>query len=119
MEELVALREAQLANAFEVERYNRQALETTDWIHDKELMLPEDLGRDISSVEALKRAHDAFERDVEAIANKENALRQEADSLKVRHADEANHLDTVQSSVSSRLAKLRESSRQRKVWPSH
>eukprot|EP00730_Choanoeca_flexa_P006110 TRINITY_DN12085_c4_g1_i2.p1 TRINITY_DN12085_c4_g1~~TRINITY_DN12085_c4_g1_i2.p1 ORF type:complete len:2147 (+),score=711.68 TRINITY_DN12085_c4_g1_i2:659-6442(+) len=114
MTDLVAARDKQLGSAFEVERFHRDASETTEWMREKNSVMTEDLGRDVSSVEALRRAHAAFERDLQAIVAKENSLRGEADDLKSRHQDEASRLDEDVDTVATRLKELQESSRERK-----
>jgi predicted nucleic acid-binding Zn-ribbon protein len=115
MDQLVGTRTTQLGSAFEVERFHRDASETNEWMREKTNLMPADLGRDVGSVEALRRQHAAFERDLQAIAAKETSLRTEADDLKTRHHDEVQRLDTVQGSVADKLRELQQKSRERQV----
>eukprot|EP00045_Choanoeca_perplexa_P017689 m.262360 g.262360 ORF g.262360 m.262360 type:complete len:2501 (-) comp17606_c1_seq1:822-8324(-) len=113
MEQVVNKRDVQLGSAFEVERFHRDASETNEWMREKTNLMPADLGRDVGSVEALRRQHAAFERDLQAIVSKESSLRTEADDLKTRHQDEVVRLDTVQGSVADKLHELQAKSRER------
>lgn len=51
--------------------HNRDVDETISWIKEKEqLMASDDFGRDLASVQALRRKHEGLERDLAALEDK-------------------------------------------------
>ena len=51
--------------------YHRDADETKGWINEKDAGLStDDCGRDLASVQALQRKHEALERDLAALEDK-------------------------------------------------
>lgn len=54
----------------------RDVDETKAWINEKDTALStDDYGRDLASVQALQRKHEALERDLAALEDKVNSLR--------------------------------------------
>lgn len=74
LKELAARRQQKLFEAREIQRFFRDAEETISWIHEKSAPLSAEdysqLGRDLASVQALQRKHEALERDLAAVEDK-------------------------------------------------
>ncbi|KAJ7428987.1 spectrin beta chain, non-erythrocytic 2-like protein [Willisornis vidua] len=66
--ELVATRAQELAAAHDLQRFRRDARQVLRHLRDKELQVPEELGRDLRAAEALERQHRTFEHDVQALS---------------------------------------------------
>ena len=61
-------RQQLLDTSHEVQRFQRDADETKDWIDEKNKVLNTDnLGHDLHSVQALQRKHQGLERDLNAL----------------------------------------------------
>lgn len=65
--ELMATRTQILAASYQLHRFYHHAHEALARVSDKRRKIPEELGRDHSTAEALQRAHTAFEHDVLAL----------------------------------------------------
>jgi hypothetical protein len=62
--------------------------ETVQWIVEKDTVLSsDDYGKDLASVNALKRKHDGLERDLVALDDKVQNLSSECDQLKESHPE--------------------------------
>ena len=62
--------------AHEVQRFHRDVDETKDWIQEKdEALNNEDLGKDLRSVQQLQRKHEGLERDLAALGDKVNMIK--------------------------------------------
>jgi spectrin alpha len=75
-------RQERLFGAHEIQRLNRDIDEAISWINEKDAIIStDDHGKDLASVQALQRKHDAIERDLAALTDKVNSLRHEADRI--------------------------------------
>lgn len=75
--------------------YNfRDVDETVQWIVEKDNVLSsDDYGKDLASVNALKRKHDGVERDLVALDDKVQNLGNECDQLKEKHPEVAEDIE--------------------------
>ncbi|EGD82481.1 alpha-actinin 4 [Salpingoeca rosetta] len=62
-----ATRQQQLEEAHETFEFRERVEELQEWIREKLAIMPEDLGRDVSSVHALQRQHEAFKSEIQPI----------------------------------------------------
>lgn len=68
--------------------------ETVEWIVEKDTVLSsDDYGKDLASVNALKRKHDGLERDLVALDDKVQNLGSECDQLKENHPEVAENIE--------------------------
>ena len=68
--------------------------ETVQWITEKDTVLSsDDYGKDLASVNALKRKHDGLERDLVALDDKVQNLGNECDQLKESHPEVAEDIE--------------------------
>ena len=68
--------------------------ETVQWIVEKDTVLSsDDYGKDLASVNALKRKHDGLERDLVALDDKVQNLGSECDQLKESHPEVAEDIE--------------------------
>lgn len=65
--ELIDTRTQILAASYELHKFYHDAKEVLGRILDKHKKLPEELGRDQNTVEALQRMHTTFEHDIQAL----------------------------------------------------
>lgn len=65
--ELIDTRTQILAASYELHKFYHDAKEILNRILDKHKKLPEELGRDQNTVEALQRMHTTFEHDIQAL----------------------------------------------------
>ena len=99
-------RRNRLAAALELETFRRDADEAGAWISDKLSVLPDDLGRDVSSVQQLQRQHSGFEADLEALQDKLNEIKAAVKELGDDHPEKAASLLEMQNSVMARWREL-------------
>ena len=75
-------RQEKLFGAHEIQRLNRDIDEAISWINEKDAIISsDDNGKDLASVQALQRKHDAIERDLAALHDKVNSLKNEGDRI--------------------------------------
>ncbi len=68
--------------------------ETVQWIVEKDTVLSsDDYGKDLASVNALKRKHDGLERDLVALDDKVQNLGSECDQLKENNLEVAEDIE--------------------------
>ena len=68
--------------------------ETVQWIVEKDTVLSsDDYGKDLASVNALKRKHDGLERDLVALDDKVQNLGSECDQLKENNPEVAEDIE--------------------------
>ena len=61
-------RQEKLFGAHEIQRFNRDADETIQWINEKDALISsDDSAKDLASVQALQRKHEGVERDLAAL----------------------------------------------------
>ncbi|VDN16872.1 unnamed protein product, partial [Dibothriocephalus latus] len=75
LKDLARKRQQKLFEAHEIQRFFRDTDKTISWINEKSIPLSvEDCGRDLVSVQALQRKHEALERDLAALEDKVTQL---------------------------------------------
>ena len=72
---LATSRQEQLFGAHEIQRFNRDADETIQWINEKDALISsDDSAKDLASVQALQRKHEGVERDLAALEVRLNLI---------------------------------------------
>ena len=73
--------------------FDRTADETVAWIQEKEtVLLSEDYGHDLESIQTLVRKHQGFERDLAAVREQVEAVVKEAQRLASLFPDAREHV---------------------------
>ena len=86
----------------------RDADETISWIAEKDTVLSsDDYGRDLASVNALLRKHEALERDLAALEDKVIVLGAESDRLQECHPDSSENIASKQEELVTAWESLR------------
>ncbi|XP_040070142.1 spectrin beta chain, non-erythrocytic 1 [Ixodes scapularis] len=112
--ECAAARQDALAGAKQVHTFDRNADETISWIYEKEAMLlSDDFGHDLESIQALSRHHEGFQRDLAAVQEQVEALLREARRLGETFPDAREHIEVKREEVSEAWNTLLGRSRQR------
>ncbi|KAH8851040.1 Spectrin alpha chain [Schistosoma japonicum] len=94
LKNLAKMRQDKLLEAYEIQRFFRDTDKAISWVNEKSIPLTvEDCGRDLASVQALQRKHDALERDLAALDEKIIELGNDASALAQKHPDSK---DTIQ-----------------------
>ena len=91
LQKVTAHRQHKLMSAHEVQRFQRDADETMDWINEKNETINTDFefGHDLPSVKRLQRKHDGFERDLDALGERIRELDDVSQRLMNTHPDQA------------------------------
>jgi len=91
LQKVTAHRQHKLMSAHEVQRFQRDADETMDWINEKNETINSDFeyGHDLPSVKRLQRKHDGFERDLDALGERIRELDDVSQRLMNTHPDQA------------------------------
>ncbi|MCI4394935.1 hypothetical protein PGIGA_G00174620 [Pangasianodon gigas] len=84
--ELIDTRTQILAASYELHKFYHDAKEVLGRILDKHKKLPEELGRDQNTVEALQRMHTTFEHDIQALGTQVKQLQEDAARLQSAYA---------------------------------
>lgn len=93
LKDLARRRQQKLFEAHEIQRFFRDTDKTISWINEKSIPLSiEDCGRDLVSVQALQRKHEALERDLAALEDKVSQLGVDADALSEKHPDSRDNI---------------------------
>ncbi|OXB52116.1 hypothetical protein ASZ78_013506, partial [Callipepla squamata] len=66
--ELMDTRSQMLAASYELQRFYHDAGETLERVREKQKELPEEVGRDVKTAEAMQRMHSAYEHDIQALS---------------------------------------------------
>ncbi|XP_065309042.1 spectrin beta chain-like isoform X2 [Dermacentor albipictus] len=112
--ECAASRQDALAGARQVHTFDRNADETISWIYEKEaVLLNEDFGHDLESIQALSRRHEGFQRDLAAVREQVETLLREARRLAETFPDAREHIEAKQDEVSDAWSTLLNRSHQR------
>ncbi|XP_070377881.1 spectrin beta chain, non-erythrocytic 1-like isoform X1 [Dermacentor albipictus] len=112
--ECAASRQDALAGARQVHTFDRNADETISWIYEKEaVLLNEDFGHDLESIQALSRRHEGFQRDLAAVREQVETLLREARRLAETFPDAREHIEAKQDEVSDAWSTLMNRSHQR------
>nr|XP_006001605.1 PREDICTED: spectrin beta chain, non-erythrocytic 1 [Latimeria chalumnae] len=98
--ELIDTRTQILAASYELHKFYHDAKEIFGRIQDKHKKLPEELGRDQNTVEALQRIHTAFEHDIQALGTQVRQLQEDAARLQAAYAgDKADDIQKRENEV--------------------
>ncbi|XP_067941733.1 spectrin beta chain-like isoform X2 [Watersipora subatra] len=84
--ELIETRTQHLNASWKLHRFFHDCRETLDRILEKQNSIPEELGRDVNSVEALQRKHETFENDLINIGEQVQRVQEEAAGLVAAYA---------------------------------
>nr|WAW84869.1 spectrin alpha chain [Halisarca dujardinii] len=113
---LAAEREARLDGARQLQEFNRDADETKGWINEKDAGLSsEDCGRDLASVQALQRKHEALERDLAALEDKIETISGGTSSLQQRYPESSAQIAATQAEVVGQWERLKLKASRRKA----
>ncbi|NXK01174.1 SPTN2 protein, partial [Corythaixoides concolor] len=113
--ELMATRSQALAAAFELQRFHRDARRALAQVRHKEKQLPEEVGRDLGTAEALQRLHSAYEHDIQALSAQVRQVQEDAARLAQAYAGEkAADIRRHERAVSEAWAALRGASQGRR-----
>lgn len=66
--ELIDTRSQMLAASYELHRFYHDARETLAQVQHKQKQLPDEVGRDLNTAEAMQRMHTAYEHDIQALS---------------------------------------------------
>ena len=108
LRKLASQRQERLFGAHEIQRLNRDIEEAISWIKEKDAIISsDDCGKDLASVQALQRKHDAIERDLAALNDKVNSLKNEGERI-INASAEANdnELGSNEQQLLSKLSEL-------------
>ncbi|XP_019363607.1 PREDICTED: spectrin beta chain, non-erythrocytic 1 isoform X2 [Gavialis gangeticus] len=98
--ELIDTRTQILAASYELHKFYHDAKEILGRIQDKHKKLPEELGRDQNTVEALQRMHTTFEHDIQALGTQVRQLQEDAARLQAAYAgDKADDIQKRENEV--------------------
>ncbi|KAB5558894.1 hypothetical protein PHYPO_G00022490 [Pangasianodon hypophthalmus] len=98
--ELIDTRTQILAASYELHKFYHDVKEILSRILDKHKKLPEELGRDQNTVEALQRMHTTFEHDIQALGTQVRQLQEDATRLQSAYAgDKADDIQRRESEV--------------------
>ncbi|KAF5898765.1 spectrin beta chain, non-erythrocytic 1 isoform X1, partial [Clarias magur] len=114
--ELIDTRTQILAASFELHKFYHDAKEVLGRILDKHKKLPEELGRDQNTVEALQRMHTTFEHDIQALGTQVKQLQEDAARLQSAYAgDKAEDIQRREAEVLEAWRALLEACEGRRV----
>ncbi|XP_039594856.1 spectrin beta chain, non-erythrocytic 1 isoform X2 [Polypterus senegalus] len=114
--ELIDTRTQILAASYELHKFYHDAKEILGRILDKHKKLPEELGRDQNTVEALQRMHTAFEHDIQALGTQVRQLQEDAARLQAAYAgDKAEDIQKRENEVLETWKALLDSCEARRV----
>ncbi|NXW58789.1 SPTN2 protein, partial [Eurystomus gularis] len=86
--ELMDTRAQMLAASYELQRFYRDARAALAQVRDKRQRLPEEVGRDLNTAEAMERMHRAYENDVQALSTQVQQVQEDAARLAKAYAGE-------------------------------
>lgn len=66
--ELIDTRSQMLAASYELHRFYHDARETLAQVQHKQKQLPDEVGRDLNTAEAMQRMHTTYEHDIQALS---------------------------------------------------
>nr|XP_020669027.1 spectrin beta chain, non-erythrocytic 2 [Pogona vitticeps] len=109
--ELIDTRSQMLAASYELHRFYHDARETLSQIQNKQKQLPDEVGRDLNTAEAMQRMHSAYEHDIQALSTQVKQVQDDASRLQKAYAGEkADDIRRHEQSVSEAWADLLSSS---------
>lgn len=116
LEKVAQKRRDQLGSAHEVQRFQREAEDTGDWIAEKDKMLDsEDYGNDLRSVLALQRKHEGLESDLYALNERIKQLNETAERLRQNDPRSADALFAKQEEINREWEKIVDKANARKA----
>lgn len=116
LKEKASRKQQRLFEKYEVTKYYRDAMETENWINEKDASLSsDDTGRDLPSIQALQRKHDGLERDLDALQKKVEKLVDAADQLSDKYTDHADDLKRTRDQLSDKWDALKSKAAKRKA----
>ncbi|XP_058868085.1 spectrin beta chain, non-erythrocytic 1-like isoform X2 [Acipenser ruthenus] len=86
--ELIDTRTQMLSASYELHRFHQDAKETLGRIQEKSTQLPEELGRDLNTVQHLHRQHTTYEHDIQALSGQVRQVQEDASRLQKAYAGE-------------------------------
>nr|XP_002732400.1 PREDICTED: spectrin beta chain, non-erythrocytic 5-like [Saccoglossus kowalevskii] len=108
-------RDEGLRGAGEIHRFNRDVADALSRIQEKEAALPEDLGRDLNTVQELIRKHEAYENDLVALEGQLQVLLDDSARLQQAFPGEtADQIAEQQEAVVANWNELQDKTSQRK-----
>ncbi|NXF89153.1 SPTN2 protein, partial [Eubucco bourcierii] len=84
--ELMDTRAQMLAASYELQRFHHEARQTLAQVREKQKLLPEELGKDLGTAEAMERLHSAQERDIQALSAQVRQVQEDAARLAQAYA---------------------------------
>ncbi|KAJ7307474.1 hypothetical protein JRQ81_009495 [Phrynocephalus forsythii] len=109
--ELIDTRSQMLAASYELHRFYHDARETLGQIQNKQKQLPDEVGRDLNTAEAMHRMHSAYEHDIQALSTQVKQVQDDAGRLQKAYAGEkADDIRRHEQSVSEAWSDLLSSS---------
>ncbi|CAF0847409.1 unnamed protein product [Brachionus calyciflorus] len=117
LQKVTAHRQHKLMSAHEVQRFQRDADETMDWINEKNdaLNMDFEFGHDLPSVKRLQRKHDGFERDLEALGDRIRELDDISQKLMNTHQAQAEDIYQKQIRIQQAWTELTQKADARKA----
>ena len=118
LQKVTAHRQNKLMSAHEVQRFQRDADETMDWINEKNQANENedtDFGHDLPSVKRLQRKHEGFERDLEALGDRIRELDDISQRLINTHPDQAESIFQKQVRIQHAWSELTQKADARKT----
>ncbi|XP_053908532.1 spectrin beta chain, non-erythrocytic 2 isoform X2 [Cuculus canorus] len=86
--ELIDTRSQMLAASYELHRFYRDARQALAQVQHKQQQLPDELGRDLNTAEAMQRMHSAYEHDIQALSAQVRQVQEDAARLAKAYAGE-------------------------------
>uniref|UniRef100_H3BGA8 Spectrin beta chain n=1 Tax=Latimeria chalumnae TaxID=7897 RepID=H3BGA8_LATCH len=86
--ELIDTRTQMLAASYELHRFYHDAKETLEQIQEKQKQLPDEMGRDLNTVETMHRMHTTYEHDIQALSAQVKQVQDDASRLQKAYAGE-------------------------------
>lgn len=117
LQKVTAHRQHKLMSAHEVQRFQRDADETMDWINEKNETTGTDLeyGHDLPSVKRLQRKHEGFERDLDALGERIRELDDVSQRLMNTHPDQSEAIYQKQIKIQNAWTELTQKADARKA----
>ncbi|XP_074860919.1 spectrin beta chain, non-erythrocytic 2 isoform X2 [Carettochelys insculpta] len=113
--ELIDTRSQMLAASYELHRFYHDARETLAQVQHKQKQLPDEVGRDLNTAEAMQRMHTAYEHDIQALSTQVKQVQEDATRLQKAYAGEkAEDIRRHEQAVSEAWAELLNSSQGRR-----
>uniref|UniRef100_A0A8D2LFG8 Spectrin beta chain n=1 Tax=Varanus komodoensis TaxID=61221 RepID=A0A8D2LFG8_VARKO len=111
--ELIDTRSQMLAASYELHRFYHDARETLSQVQNKQKQLPDEVGRDLNTAEAMQRMHSAYEHDIQALSTQVPRRQVQDDAARLQKAyagEKADDIRRHEQSVSEAWADLLSSS---------